>query len=282
MPSNTQGAKQSAPDPVVLKIGSISIKASELENLLNDVPAPNGMKLNAVGKQHLAELYVRTVLLSQLAVSEHMDENPVLHHRLELVREKMLAQAEYEKLRGEMQVSSQEISDYYTAHEADFDTVELREFLIRKRTQDREGKEIGLAPEEAMKAAESIRKALGAGQSPEQVAQDVSSDNVLLIDPKPRTFRRTEMVPALAEACFKTKDHDVTMPVDTPEALLVVWVIRHGHLSQAQVSSGLERRLAETKMDARLDTLRTKVGIWQDKDYFAKGQASGAPEGTSE
>jgi len=276
-------AATSSSDPVVLKVGATEVKASEIDTLFHELLGSRKLGMNSQGKQHVAELYVRMALLYQLAFDEHLEESPALKSRLELQRKRLLAEAEYSKLQNQAQASAQEVASYYSEHQPDFDTVEIREFVVRKQTKDAEGNVTGLIPELARTKAEAVRQALESGKSPEQVAQEFAdeSNNVLLVDPKSRTLRRSEMVPALRDATFATNAGHVTSPIDTPEAMLVALVLSHGHLSEEQAAHGIEKVLLQQRIDARLDQLKKAAGIWMDEGYFNKDEsAESAPIAT--
>lgn len=273
----TKPTTTSSSDRVVMKIGSTEVTESEIESVFNQLLGSRKMNLNSVGKQHVAELYARMVVLSQLAVNEHLDTSPALKFRIEMQREKLLAEAEYAKLQAAAAVTPEEVTRYYTEHQPDYDTAEVREFLVRKKTTDSDGNVTGLSPEEAKTKAESVRKDLQSGKSPEEVAQDFAEGNdVILVDRKTNTLRRTQMVPALAKATFDTKDGQVTESVDTPDALLVVLVLKHGHLSQQDVTHEIEKKLEQAQLDSKLDELKKKAGVWMDQDYFKQDQSSTA------
>lgn len=275
--ATTKPTTTSSSDRVVMKIGSTEVTESEIESVFNQLLGSRKMNLNSVGKQHVAELYARMVVLSQLAVNEHLDTSPALKFRIEMQREKLLAEAEYAKLQAAAAVSPEEVTRYYTEHQPDYDTAQVREFLVRKKTTDSDGNVTGLSPEEAKTKAESVRKNLQLGKSPEEVAQDFAEgNNVILVDRETNTLRRTQMVPALAKATFDTKDGQVTEPVDTPDALLVVLVLKHGHLSQQDVTHEIEKKLEQAQIDSKLDELKKKAGIWMDQDYFKQDQSSTA------
>ena len=271
--SNTQAPATS--DPVVLKIGKTQITRSEMEALFAELPAPSTKgELSPEGRAHLAELYVRIVLLSQQAANDHLDSSPAMRHRLEMQRARLLAQAEYDKMRGAAEVGPQEIAQYYADHHLEYDTVQVREFLVRKRVKDSENADSGLSAEEAGAKAESIRKALAGGDSPEKVSEDLGSSDVLLIDAKPRTLKRNEMVPALEQASFAAKDGGVAGPVDTPDALLVVLVLKHGHIEESEAATEIGQRLRTQKLEAELKELEKKAGVWMSDGYFKKDQGS--------
>ena len=267
-------------DEVVLKVGDTRVTRSELESAVPVRPSGGGQKLSAEGRRQLAEMYVKVILLSQQAVSDHLDTSPELRVRLEMQRDRMLAQAEYDKMRGQIQVSPGEVAQYYTDHSLEFDVVQVREFLIRKRHAE-EAESPGLNAEDAKAKAESIRKALASGDSPEKVAEDFAGPGVVLIDPKPRTFRRNEMVPALEKAAFEAKDGAVPEAVDTPDAVLVVDVLRRGHLEPKEAATEIEKKIRQLKEDAQIDDLKKKAGVWMDDDYF-KNDAVATPALTAQ
>jgi hypothetical protein len=261
---------------VVLKVGTTQVTQSEVESLISELSPRTGQGATAEGRRHIGEAYVRMALLSQQALHDHLDSSPALRSRLELQRTKILAQAEYEKMRSEVKVSPDEVGQYYTAHQPEFDTIQVREFLIRKEPAGAEGAEARLTAENSKIQAESIRKALAARAEPEKVAADFAAHNVTLIDPKPRTLRRGEMVPALEKATWELKDGEVSEPVDTPQAFLVVLVVSHGHHEQKEVTTEIEKKLQQQKLEAAFDDLRRKAGAWMDEDYF-KGAAVATP-----
>ena len=124
--------------------------------------------------------------------------------------------------------------------------------------------------EEAKTQAEAIRKALLAGTDMDKVAEDFATPTnaVMLIDRKPRTFRRAQMQPVLAKATFELKDGGASEPVDTPQAFIVVKVFGHQHPELKEVTTEIETKLRQQKLDAEMARLKEKAGIWMDEEYF--------------
>jgi parvulin-like peptidyl-prolyl isomerase len=209
------------------------------------------------------------LLLSQRALDEQLDSSPALRSRLELQRDQTLAEAEYEKMSSEIRVSQAEVSQYFAAHPSEFDTVQVREFIIRKRPKGAVNAKLGLTVEDAKSKAESIRQALLAGTDVDKVAESFADPpNVILIDPKPRTLRRREMVPDLEKATFDLKDGGVSEPVDTLQSLFVVKVLKHQHPELKEVATEVENKVRQQKLDAEMDRLKEKAGVWMDANYF--------------
>jgi parvulin-like peptidyl-prolyl isomerase len=266
-PAAGSPAAATSTDEVVLKVGATQVTQSQIESLVTVQPSGK-QKLNAEGRRHMAEMYVRVLLLSQQAENDHLETSPELRSRLEMLRNRMLAQAEYDKMRGQIQVDPDEVTKYYIGHASEFDTIQVREFLVRKRQPEAEDSDSqGLSATDAKAKAESVRKAFASGDSVEKVAEDFAPD-VVLIDPKPRTLRRNEMIPALEKATFDVSDGGVTEAVDTPEAVLVVYVLKRGHIEQKEAATEIEKKLRQSKLETQIEDLKKKAGVWMDEDYF--------------
>jgi len=259
---------------VVLKVGSAQVTQFEIDDAVSHL----GMKEKAIvstqGLQLVGEEYTKMLLLSQRASEERLDLRPDIRSQLELQRVKTLAQAEYEKMASEVQITQEEMSQYFTAHRSEFETVQVQEFLIRKRPQAADPKQ-GLTLEEARSTAESIRKALLSGKDVEEVAKTfATSISVMLVDQRPRTFRRADMKPALEKATFDVPDGGVSDIVDTPQALIVVKVLAHHRPELKEVTAEIKNKLQQQRLDAEIDTMKKKAGVWMDEDYFRQPVAT--------
>lgn len=272
--ATSHGAESS--QKVVLKVGTTQVTQAEIEAFTSELGRAAAGSLPPEGRQHIAELYVRMVLLSRQALNDHLDSSPALRSRLELQRTRMLAQAEYDKMRSEGKVGPEEVGQYYMAHKSEFDTIQVREFLVRKEPTGSENAEPGLMREDAKTKAEAIRKVLVAGTNPEKVAEEFAGPDVVLVDRTPRTLRRGEQAPALENATWGIKDGEVSELVDTPQAFLVVLVLKHRHLEQKEVTKEIENKLRRQKLDTEMDRLREKAGVWMDEEYF-KGKPVATP-----
>ena len=260
---------------VVLKVGSAQVTQFEIDAAVSHL----GMKEKAIvstqGLQLVGEEYTKMLLLSQRASEEHLDLRPDIRSQLELQRVKTLAQAEYEKMASEVQITQEEISQYFAPHRSEFETVQVQEFLIRKRPQGTADPKQGLTPEEARSTAESIRNALLSGKDVQEVARTfATSISVMLVDQRPRTFRRADMKPALEKATFDVPDGGVSEIVDTPQALIVVKVLAHHRPELKEVTAEIKNKLQQQKLDAEIDTLKKKAGVWMDEDYFKQPVAT--------
>lgn len=266
---------------VVLKIGGTKITQSELESVVPMRASGSGLKLSPQGRRKVADGLVKMMALSQQAVNDHLDASPELRFKLELQRMETLERAELEKMRSQIQITPDDIHKYYADHPSEFDTVTLREFLVRKRTTGGDASSSGgLGAEEAKAKAESIRKQLAAGDSADNIADDFSGPDVLLIDRKPRSFRRDQMTPELGKAVFEAKEGTVPEAVDTPDAVIVVDLLKHQAVEEKEAAPEIEKKLRQLKLDAQIDDLKKKVEVWMDDSYFKDAPGS-APVSTA-
>lgn len=263
-------------DKVVMKVGASQVTQSEIDSIISNLSPQAQQTLAAQGRRPLGDEYAKVLLLSQQAVNDHLESSPEVHRRIELQRIQTLAQAEYEKMEGEVKVSPDEIGKYFAAHQPEYETAQVREYVVRKKPAGAKEGTVGLTPEEATAKAEAIRKALAGGTNPKKVVQDFAMPNVVMSDPEPRTIRRGQLLPALDNAAFELKDGQVSDSLDTPQALVFLQVVGHHHADQKEVAADIENTLRQQKLDAELAGLRNKTNVWMDEDYFKGSTATPA------
>lgn len=254
---------------VVLKVGATEVTQAEIDALVSKMSPKAKAIVATQGRGPVADEYIRTLLLSQRALDEHLDAAPEVRMQIELQRAQTLAQAEYQKMASAVTVTQEEVNQYFAAHQSEFETVQVRQFLIRTRPPGTDDPKQGLTAAEARVTAESIRKALLSGKSVDKVAEPYAlSNTVMMIDRKPQILRRGEMKPALEKAVFALRDGGVSEIVDMPQALAVVKVLRHQRPELKEVVAEIEAKLQRQKLDAEIETMKKKTGVWIDEDYF--------------
>lgn len=254
---------------VVLKVGPTQVTQSEVEAAVSHLGVKAKTIVSVQGLRPVGDEYIKMLLLSQRATDERLDLEPDIRFQLELQRVETLAQAEYEKMASAVQITQEEVSQYFTTHASEFETVQVQEFLIRKRPRGTEDPKQGLTPDEATSTAESIRKALLSGRAVEDVAKTFGpSISVMLVDQKPRTLRRAEMKPVLEKATFDVPDGGVSEIVDIAQALIVVKVLAHQHPELKEVATEVKNKVQQQKLDAEIDAMKKKADVWMDQEYF--------------
>ncbi len=104
------------------------------------------------------------------------------------------------------------------------------------------------------------------------MVEDFKAPNDVMIDAEPRTVRRGQLVATLDKAAFGLKDGELSLPLDTQQALVLLQVVGHRHSDLKDVSAGIENTLRQQKFEAAVNDLKKKAGIWMDEDYFRAPQ----------
>ena len=269
-------AEASSPRKVVLKVGEAKVTKADIDYLISSLSPQVQRAVALRGRKPVGDEYAMMVLLSQKAQSEHLDTSPEFQRKLALEKLQMLAQEEYQRIAENIKVSPDEISTYYNAHKGEFEEAQIREFVVRKKPADAKAGTPGLPVEEAKARLAAIQKAVEAGTDLKQVAKQFNVPNTVMVNPEPVTVRKGEMLPALDKAAFELKANQFSEPVDTPQALVLLQMLKLQQPDMQAVSSQIEASLRQQKLKTTLDDLKAKANIWMDPEYFkTPGDASG-------
>ena len=268
-----------ASERVVLKVGDLQITQAAFETMIHDLEEQQGPA--ELSRKALGDNFASLLMLSQRAAANHLDTSPEVVRQLAMDRTQILSNAEFARLKREATPTPEEISAYYSAHLADYDTVQLRRLFIWKKAEGvKDGR--GLSPQDATAFADTVRQASATGSDLRKLKFD---SNDVVLDYDPLGFQRGEMPAAMDKAAWAlTKPGEWSVVVDTPESLVLFQFVSRGRLELKEVTPQIEKKLQAEKLRAELDELKKKSGIWMDEQYFAataKESASGKEPQTS-
>ncbi|MFB3920290.1 MAG: peptidyl-prolyl cis-trans isomerase [Terriglobia bacterium] len=262
-------APQASSGKVVLRVGGKEVTQAELDSLLSRLNAQVQQTVARQGKRNFGEQYAMMLILSDQALSQHLDSTPEFQRQLALQRMQMLAQAEYEVLSRQAAVTPEDTSKYFSEHPTEFEEAKVRQVVIRKKAEGATAEAPGLPIAEARTRAEAIRKALASGTDANQVIKDFSVPNIVVIDAEPRTVRRGQLLADLDKAVFQMKEGEISELLETPQVFVMAQLVSRRELEQKDVSQEIANKLRQQKIDSALADLRQKNPIWMDDQYFA-------------
>jgi parvulin-like peptidyl-prolyl isomerase len=260
---------------VVLKVGDVQVTEAEFESRIAAIePQADPDKDGATEKDRrkLGDDYASVLMLSQQAVANHLDSSPEVSRQLAIARMQVLSDAEFESLMRKATPSSEEISQYYSAHLSDYDEVQIRRLFIWKQRDNSKTAQV-LSSQAARTSAEQIRKEYASGTDVKKLSEDVRRSGEGMLDPEPLTFPRGELPPQLEKVAFTLKEGEWSEVEDTPARLLLIQLVKRDRQQLGQVSERIEKNLQGEKMQALLDDLKKKAGIWMDQQYFGTAVA---------
>jgi hypothetical protein len=259
----------SATDRVILKVGDVKITQAEFESRIGDIEPqgdPDKQGLNEKDRRRLGDDYASVLMLSRQAVANHLDSQPDISRQLAIARLQILSDAEFASLMRQAQPSQEEIKHYYDSHVSDYEEVQVRRLFIWKQRPDKGSR--GLKPEEARARADAILQASAAGHDTTSLTDAFEDSDAGLLDPAPLTFPRGELSPTLEKAAFAAKEGAWSQAQDSQDSIILLQLAKRDRQSLGEVSSLIQKRLQGLKMQAVLDDLKKKAGIWMDEQYF--------------
>jgi parvulin-like peptidyl-prolyl isomerase len=270
-----------ATDKVVLKVGEQQITQGDLDYLVSKLNPDAQQALARQGRRPLGEQYALMLMLSERAKSHHAETTADFRRQVELFKLQTLARSEYEAISKQAVLTPEDIKQYYSSHSAEFEEAQVRQVVIRKKADDAAAEVPGLTAADAKTRAGQIRKALAAGGDANKVVQEFSQPNIVLIEAQPRAVRHGQLSPDLDKVAFQLKDGEVSEPLETPQALVFLQKVGRRQPGLQDVTTEIEDRLRQEKVEETLAELRSKTSIWMDDAYFAPPPATpAAPEAT--
>jgi len=276
-PSPAPAAAPASPDKVVLKVGGQSVTQEQLERAIHALPPQAQTSIARQGKKPFGDEYVLMLALSQEALSSHLDDTPDFKETLALTRLKILAQAEYQQIVQRATVTPEETSNYFAAHQNEFEELQVLQVTVRKKVEGAKEGTPGFPPDEAKARVEEIRQAFVAGQDPKQVAEKYQVAGVVRVDSQPFSLRRGQGPPDMVKAAFELKPGEVTEVFDFGMALGFVKVVSRQAGDLKSATPKIETTLRQQKITSALDALKANSKVWMDDAYFATPTAPQNP-----
>jgi hypothetical protein len=282
--ATSSGSSTSAPakkasagsDRVILKVGNMQVTEGEFESRINDIEGPSGDAdkggVTEKDRKRLGDDYASVLMLSQQAVANQLDSSPEVMRQLAVARIQVLSDAEFASLMRQAQPSFEDVSQYYATHLSDYDQVHIRRLFIWKQRDNAKGAPV-LSSAAARARADQIRQAYAAGTSEQKLEDDLRKSGDGMFDVEPLIFPRGELSRNMEKVAFGLKEGEWGEVEDTQASLLLIQLVKHGRQQIGEVSSYIEKDLQAQKMQALLDDLKKKAGIWMDEQYFGTAVA---------
>ncbi len=255
---------------MVLKVGDLQITQAAFEQYLADLEAQQGPA--DLSRKALGDNYASLLMLSRLAVANHLDTSPEVVRQLAIDRTQILSNAEFAKLKAQASPTEAEISAYYNAHLDDYDLVEMKRLFIWPGAAGSNNAQ-GLTAERAKTLADSIRQVYASGGDTARIQKLIHdtphTSEEIVMDDQPLAFQRGELPAAMSDAAFSLKPGGWTELNSGSGGYVFITVVKRSRKDLKDVSAQIQKKLEAQKLRAELDALKNQSGIWMDETYFA-------------
>jgi parvulin-like peptidyl-prolyl isomerase len=224
-------------------------------------------------RRRLGDDYATVLMLSQMAVANHLDTTPEIREKLAVSRTQILSDAQFNKLLSQTKPTSTEIGDYYKKHGSEFDRVQIRRLFIWKVGEGSKNTH-GLPPADAKARAAAILQASASGGDGAKLAQMFGESDKGIFDAQPLPFVRGQLPASMDKVAFTMKVGTWEEAEDTTDHIILIFLEGRDRQPLPDVVSLVEKMVQGEKMEAKLDELKKKAGIWMDKQYFGSGDGS--------
>ncbi len=262
-----------APDPVVLTVGSEKITQSMFQEIISSLPAQQQAQLTSPeARRSLAEQVAELKVMAQEARARKLDQSAAVKAKMALQVDQILASAVYQQFTaGDPDEAA--LRAYYAAHKQDWDEVKARHILIRmqgSRVPLREGHK-ELTDEQALAKAKEVRAKIVAGAKFEDQAK-VESDDVGSGENGGDlgTFGAGQMVPEFDEVVFKAPVGQVTEPIKTAYGYHLILVEERKSKSFEDARGEIEQKIRPEMGQKAIDGLKAKTTVVYNDAYFGK------------
>lgn len=288
--AETAPAAQAAPqrtevpaDKVVLTVGDEKFTRAQIDQLVEALPEQVRTSVRGPQKRAFAEQLIRIKLLSQQARRDGLDQQPLMQRQLELNRENVLAQAEFQEMLKNAKVDDAAVKKYYDDHKSEYETTKASHILIKVKPATApaapppapatSGKK-ELTDEEALAKVQEIRKKLVAGEDFAALAKAESDDPGSKDKGGDLGFiRRGQMVPQFDQAAFTLPVGQLSEPVKTPYGYHVIKVEARQTKPLEEVRADIEKRLRPEMARKNIEDMRQGGTVTVDETFFGPAAA---------
>jgi len=239
--------------PAAATIGGTAIYEADIDSAIQALPETLQVQRNNPElRSRVLHVLLRREALSQQAIDLHLDEDPLIHHRIIKARDDILIESlQRWKIRRIPEPDEATIAAYYQAH--------LSEFTIPEQAHARH---ILLG---SKKQADNVRKALRRGKDFAALAAEFSRDDgTKSLGGDLNWFPRGVMDNVFEDVVFALKNPgDISVPVKTPFGWHIIELIGKRPASRQsliEAKGDIAAMLKQQAMSAWVDSLTKSAG----------------------
>lgn len=278
-----QPAPPLGPDEVVLTVGDTKLTAAQFDLLLRSLPPDAAQALTAMGKKGFAERYVNLLSLAKEGEKRKVDQSEAFQQMASFQRLMLLGQLTLNEIVTTMgEISSDEVSYYYTAHQNEFQQLSLRGIYIpfeppdaaaapaQAKAPPAKTAKPKLTDAEAKAKANSLKLRIQAGEKIADLAKKESDHPTAAKGGDFGWVRRSQFGPQIDNVIFALDVNQVSVPVKDRFGYFIFEVEQKRNQPLDEVKPAIENALRQQKLGEALGKVQAQYAVEYNPRYFVE------------
>lgn len=239
------------PDKIMAKVGAKKITSKDMEHFLNEMDPQRAAQLRTQeAAPHLLEELIHMELLHMDAEDRCIDQEEEFLLQMQQIKERMLKQYAISHLLRDIQISEQEVKQYYKDHKEQYEnpvSIKASHILVKEE-----------------KTAKDVYEQIQSGTSFEEAAKSSSTCEGVDLG----YFTKGKMVQEFEDVSFSLLVDQISEPVKTPFGYHIIKVYDRQigkSLSFSDVKQELMQSLLSQKQEqtfkGKINQLSEKYGV---------------------
>jgi peptidyl-prolyl cis-trans isomerase C len=271
------------PEEVVLTVGDTKLTAAEFDLLLRSLPPDAAQALSAMGKKGFAERYVNLLTLAKEGEKRKVDQSEAFQQMASFQRLMLLGQLTLNDIVTTMgEISGDEVSYYYTAHQNEFQQVNLRGIYVPFEPPDAAASPAQakappaktakpkLTEAEAKTKANSLKLRIQAGEKIADLAKKESDHPTAAKGGDFGWVRRGQFAPQIDNVIFALDINQVSVPVKDRFGYFIFEVEQKRNQPLDEVKPAIENALRQQKLGEALGKVQAQYPAVYNPRYFGE------------
>lgn len=270
------------PGDVVMTVGDVKITAAEFDTITRALPPEAAGAMASMGKRGFAERYANLISLAKEGQKRKVDQNPAFQQMAEFQRMMLLAQLTLNAIISSVgEVSSDEVSYYYTAHQLDFQQLKLRGIYIPFSTEAESAKPATpqskqpaasakpkLTEQEAKAKAEALRTRISNGESMAAIAKKESEHPSAANGGDLGYITHGRFTPQIDNVIFALEPNKVSIPVKDRFGYFIFQVEEKRIEPLEEAKQVIENGLKQQKVGEALSKVQSEYAVTYNPRFF--------------
>ena len=271
------------PDDVVLTVGDTKLTAAQFDLLLRSLPPDAAQALASMGKRGFAERYVNLLTLAKEAEKRKIDQSEAFLQMASFQRLMLLGQLTLNDIVTTIgEISGDEVSYYYTAHQNEFQQVSLRGIYVPFEPTDTAASPASakappaktakpkLTEAEAKAKADSLKLRVQAGEKFADLAKKESDHPTAAKGGDFGWVRRNQFSPQIDNVIFALDKGQVSVPVKDRFGYFVFEVEDKRNQPLDEIKPAIQNALRQQKLGDVLGKVQAQYAVEYNPRYFVE------------